>query len=71
MPEGRITTYDPDTTSGRITPDGEDDSFAFERSDVVDRRTGEQLRSGQSVTFEVDGERATNVHRVTPRGYGA
>lgn len=71
MPEGKITAYDPDTTSGHIAPNDGDDTFAFERSDVVDRRTGERLRSGQSVTFEVDGDRATNIHRVTPRGYGA
>jgi len=71
MPEGRITAYDPDTTSGRITPNDGDDAFAFERSDVVDRQTGERLRSGQPVTFKVNGERATNIHRVTPRGYGA
>lgn len=71
MPEGRITAYDPDTTSGQITSEDGDDTFAFERGDVVDRRTGERLRSGQSVTFEVEGDRATNVHRVTPRGYGA
>ena len=71
MPEGRITTYDPDATSGCITPDDGDDSFAFERSDVVDRRTGEQLRTGQPVTFEVDEGRATNIRRATPRGYGA
>jgi cold shock CspA family protein len=71
MPEGHITAYDTDTTSGHIASDDSDDTFAFERSDVVDRRTGEQLRTGQTVTFEVDGERATNIHRVTPRGYGA
>ncbi len=71
MPEGHIAAYNPDTTSGHIALDDGDDTFAFERSDVVDRRTGEQLRTGQSVTFKVDGDRATNIHRVTPRGYGA
>jgi cold shock CspA family protein len=71
MPEGRITDYDPDAARGRITLADSDDEFAFERSDVVDRRTGEQLRSGQQVTFEIEEEQAIDIHRVTPRGYGA
>jgi cold shock CspA family protein len=71
MPEGTITSYDADAATGRITSDEGDSALAFDRKDVVDRRTGEQLRSGQHVTFEVEADRATNVRRVAPRGYGA
>jgi cold shock CspA family protein len=71
MPEGRITSYDVDEAAGQITPAGEDETLAFDRDDVADYQTGEQLRSGQHVTFTVAEGCATDVRRVAPRGYGA
>lgn len=71
MPEGHITAYDADTHTGRVTAENAAETFSFHRADVVDRRTGEQLRSGQHVTFAVEDGRAVRIRRPVPRGYGA
>ena len=71
MPEGRITSYDTNAATGHIAPDDDTATLVFDREDVADRRTGEQLRSGQQVTFGVEEDRAVNIRRLAPRGYGA
>lgn len=56
---------------GTSPPEDDDAPLTFDREEVADRRTGEQLRSGQQVTFEVEEDRAVNIRRLAPRGYGA
>lgn len=68
MPSGTITSFDADAGQGVITTD-DGDEYTFGLDDLVDRSSGETPQTDAEVTFEADGDRATQVHRVAHRGY--
>lgn len=63
MPQGTIKHYDPATRTASLL----DDSLvehAVDR-DAVDQSGLQELRMGQRVRFELDGERVTNLDIVS------
>lgn len=74
MPQGTIESFDPESNTGRLTPEDGSESLPFDGHAVTDRRPGENLQAGREVTYDVDDSedepRAINITHVADRGYG-
>ena len=71
MTRGTVVDYDDDREQGYIEPDDDHDRIPFDKKSLVDFKQGERPRTGDRVSFEIEGGMAglwaRNVRRVESR----